>query len=72
MNNLKNEIKKTKKEINNAKSNHEINNPENIQLLSNIVDDSYAYTDIDNSFTVFKAINEILYLIKENQLFVTI
>ena len=53
--------------MNKLKSYHEINNPKDIQLLSNIIDDSYAYTDLDNTFTVFKAMNNILYLIYSNK-----
>jgi len=62
-----NEIQKLKNEINKLKKYHEINNPKDIQLLSNMVDDSYAFANIDNSFTVFKAINNILYLIYSNK-----
>ena len=58
-----NEINKLKNEINILKKYHEINNPKDIQLLSNIVNDSYGFSDLDNSFTVFKTINDILYLI---------
>ena len=61
------EINILKIEVNKLKKYHEINNPKDIQLLSNIVDDSYAYTDLDNSFTVFKTINDILYLIYSNK-----
>ena len=32
-------------------------------MKSNIVDDSFVWSNLDNSFTVFKAINDILYLI---------
>ena len=62
-----NEINKLKDEINKLKKYHENNNPKNIQLLSNIVNDSYAFSDMDNSFTVFKSINDILYLIYSNE-----
>ena len=60
---IKNEIKKLKDEINKLKKYNEINNPKDIKLSSNIIDDSFAASDLENTFTVFKAINDILYLI---------
>ena len=62
-----NEINKLKKEIYKLKKYHENNNPKDIQLLSSIVNDSYNGHDLDNSFTVFKSINDILYLIYSNE-----
>ena len=62
------EINKLKNEINKLKKYYEISNLKNIVLSSsNIVNDSYAGGDLDNSFTVFKAINNILYLIYANK-----
>ena len=60
------EIRKIKEEINKLKKNDEIINPKEFKLVSNTVDDSFAHTDLDNSFTVFKAINDILYLVYSN------
>ena len=68
---LKNEITNLKisndllkKEIINLKKYHENNNRvKEITLHSNVVDDSYAWVNLDNAFTVFKSINSILYLI---------
>ena len=62
-----NEINKLKYEINILKKYHENNSPKDIQFLSNIVNDSLAWSDSDNSFTVFKSINDILYLIYSNK-----
>ena len=61
------EIKKLKDDIKKLKKYQEIIGPKNIGLLSNLVDDSHAFIDLDNSFTVFKAINDILYLIYTNK-----
>ena len=59
---LKQENNKNINEINELKSN--INNEINdIKLLSDIADDSYAYIDLDNTFSAFKSIDNILYLI---------
>ena len=64
INKLKTENKKLKKEINILKGYHDNgSNPKNIQLLSNITNNSFAEMDIDNTFTAFKSINDILYLI---------
>ena len=57
-----NEINKLKYDINILKKYHENYNPKDIHLLSTIVNDSFASSDSDNSFTVFKSINDILYL----------
>ena len=65
INNLKNENNKLKKEIDLLKAYHD--NPKNIELLSNITSGSYSDFDIDKIFTVFKSINDILYLIYSNQ-----
>ena len=71
---LKNEITNLKisndllkKEILNLKKYHENNSrAKEIKFHSNIVDDSYAWVNLDNTFTVFKSINSILYLIYSN------
>ena len=66
------------KGINDSKNNHKnntnpkrLNNNEeqfsnhiNIEFLNDIIDDSYSGSDwIDNSFTIFKSINDIIYLV---------
>ena len=64
INKLKTENKKLKKEINRLKGYHDNgSNPKNIQLLSNITNNSFIEIDTDNTFTTFKSINDILYLI---------
>ena len=63
---LKEENKKLKNEISELKKFHFNPNAEDIKLSSDIVQDSYAYDNLDNSFTVFKSINDILYLIYTN------
>jgi prefoldin subunit 5 len=70
INNLKNEVKhlkkeneKFKKEINllkNLKNKYDNNN---LKLLSNITSDSYTDFDLNNTFTMFKSIDDIYYLI---------
>ena len=65
INNLKIQNNKLKKEIDTLKSYH--TNPKNIKLLTDIKKDSYACTNLDNIFTVFKSINDILYLIYSNK-----
>ena len=67
--NIKNEEenKKLKKEIDNSSNHQENKIPNNIKLLSNIINDSYAHWNTNNSFTVFKSIKEILYLIYVNK-----
>ena len=61
---LKEENNILKKDLNKLKKFHE--NPQ-IQLLSDIVSDSYAYFNINHSFCAFKSINNILYLIYANK-----
>ena len=77
INNLKNEIEILKKEINIIKVNESSNllvnneklkkenysNPKEIKFLKNLTNDSYCEWDLDNTFTLFKSIDEILYLI---------
>ena len=68
---LKNQIKKLKKDNNKSNSNNNLisknyklnTNPKYIQILKNITKDSNGNCFLDNSFTVFKSINNILYLI---------
>jgi len=57
---LSDEIEKLKK-INSK------DNPKDLKICLDIAPDSYASTTIDNSFTVFKSINDILYLIYVNE-----
>lgn len=41
-------------------------NPNNLIFLKNLVKDSYSKIRLDNTFSIFKSINEILYLIYSN------
>jgi WD40 repeat protein len=59
---LKNENKILSKEISKLKNCNSIN-PENIEKLAEIKNHSYTSMDLDNTFTVFRTINDILYLI---------
>ena len=62
---LKEEINILKEEILKIK---EINsNPNSIKLISELTEDSYSNVTSDNSFTVFKSINDILCLIYSNK-----
>ena len=70
INQIKNEInniKKSEKKINdfydNFKKNQKKEEPKDIKIFSNIVDDSYSWVNLENTFTVFKSINDISYLI---------
>ena len=72
INKLKNDIKnikiennKLKKEIDNLKANNI--KSKNIKLLSDIKNDTFACTNLDNIFSVFKSINDIFYLIYCNK-----
>lgn len=72
INRLRNEIKELKKqnnkfskEIDTLKSYH--NNPKSIKLLSDIDKDSYACTNLDNIFSIFKSVNDVLMLIYSNK-----
>ena len=67
---LKNEINDLKKENNRLKNEviflqryHENSSPKKMNFFSDIVNDSFGYTDLDNSFIVFKSINNIIYII---------
>ena len=76
INNLKDEINKLRKDIINLKINN--NNDSfteekkqnsditDIQFSHNLVMDSFSQFALDNTFTVFKSINDILYLIYTN------
>ena len=64
---LKVKNNKLEMEIKKLKEYDENNNPKDIQLLSDIVDDSFAGSNIDNSFCIFNSINNILFLIYSNQ-----
>ena len=64
LNKLKTENKKLKKDINILKGYHDNgSNPKDIKLLSNITNESFTEVDLDNTFTVFKSVNDLLYLI---------
>ena len=67
INDLKQENMELKNEIIKLNKYHENNNPKDINYLSDIANDSFGFTDLDNSFTVFKAINNIFYLIYSNK-----
>ena len=64
INNIKNDMKLLEKEINNLKNNSKC---KSINFLNDIENDSYAYSSLDNTFTVFKSIDNILYLIYSNK-----
>ena len=42
------------------------NSPENVKVLTNITKDSYTFADLNNTFIIFKSINNILYLVYSN------
>ncbi len=42
-------------------------NPKNIELLFDITEDSYTHHSLDNTFTIFKSFNDIIYVIYSNQ-----
>ena len=64
INRLKTENKKLRNDINTLKGYHNNgSNPKAIKLLQNVNCTSFAELDIDNTFTAFKSINDILYLI---------
>ena len=82
INNLKEEIKILKKEIETIKYNKKIENkeenqiynsfsinnlsPKDIQYKNDLAKDSFSQYDYDNVFTVFKSLNNLLYLIYTN------
>ena len=57
---LRKENKKLDGEIKKLKPNNDI---KHIKLLPDIADDSYAYRELDNTFSAFKSIDNKLYLI---------
>ena len=65
--NLKNENIRLLEEINNLKQYHSNINPKNIELLSDITKDSYSCTNLDNTYNIFKSLNNKLYLIYTNE-----
>ena len=64
--NLKEENKKLKIEILKLRKYHENTNPKDMKLLADITNDSFGYTDLDNTFTVFKSIKNIFYIVYSN------
>ena len=60
------ENKKTIKEIELLKKSHNKKEIKNLYLLSNITNDSNADFDLDKTFTIFKSIDNIFYLIYSN------
>ena len=62
---LKEEIHNLNNEIKQLKDHN--NNISNFQFFSQITQDSYSNATLDNSFAVFKSINDILCLIYANQ-----
>ena len=64
---LKEKNKILNDEINKLKKFNIKDNPKDLDICLDIAPDSYASTTIDNSFTVFKSINEILYLVYVNE-----
>ena len=66
INDLKISNEKLRKEIKELKEYHQIKAPKDIKLLSNAINDSFVYSNLDYSFTVFNSINNILYLIYSN------
>ena len=72
---LREEIKKLKdnnlkeKKINKIDDNKDSNfiNPKNIEYLSDIVNDCYSDLWLANTFSIFKSINDILYLVFSNE-----
>ena len=66
-NNLKIENNKLKEEIEILKEFHYEKRPKEIKLLHNLTKNSYSDYGLDNTFTIFKSINDILYLIYSNK-----
>ena len=73
INNLKeniiksNEINKINCLKNTDNKDKNIINPKNIEYVYDIVNDSYSYLWIINTFSIFKSINDILYLVYSKQ-----
>ena len=66
INELKEENNILKAELNNLKKYHMNSNPKDLKLLTDIVNDSFGYTDLDNTFIVFQSVNNIFYIIYSN------
>jgi len=49
------------------KKDNNIKNPKNIEYLYDIVNDSYSYTYLVNTFSIFNSIDNILYLVYSNK-----
>ena len=68
---LKNEVKELKntKELNEKilNSGKEVSNPENIQFSRNLTKDAFSYYSFDNTFDLFKSIDNIIYMIYTNK-----
>ena len=67
INNLKDENNKIKKELVILREFHYNKNPKDMKYISDLTNDSYVNLGSNNTFTVFKSINEILYLIYSNK-----
>ena len=63
---LKKENEKLNKEIKLLKKYHDENNPNDIEFFNDLSEKANAYTNLDNSFAIFKSINNNLYLIHSN------
>ena len=64
---LKDENNKLKKEIEILKRYHDNLNPKDILLLSEMTKDSYSGTNLDNTYNIFKSINNKYYLVYANE-----
>ena len=58
INDLKNENKFLKNELNNFKNN---SNPKYIKFSQEITNDSYSRSSLDNTFSVFKSIDNVFH-----------
>ena len=70
INKLKDENNRIKRELEIIKEYiglKEYKNPKDLKMKSTLTNDSYCYLNSDNSFTVFKSINDILSLIYSNK-----
>jgi regulator of replication initiation timing len=69
---LKNENNNLRRELNKLKKYNDNEKPKEIKLVSEISKNSYSDYGLDNTFTIFKSINDLLYLVystKKSQLF---
>lgn len=68
---LKNEVKKSTNtsELNENifNSEKEDSNPENIQFSKNLTKDAFSYYSFDNTFDLFKSVDDIIYMIYTNK-----